>query len=86
MSQTNSPTYRAYAPPDGPAKTPADLADWATGELLAVPGAIYANARDLQALSGTMLAERVAGSPRFGVVQPGTLWLLAADVAAEVAA
>jgi hypothetical protein len=45
--------------------------------MLATPGAIYANSRDLPALSGTMLAARVAGSPRFGVVQPGTLWLLA---------
>ena len=70
-----SPTYRAFAPPGGPAKTPAALADWATGELLAMPGAIYANARDLLALRATMLAERVAGSPQFGVVQPGTLWL-----------
>jgi hypothetical protein len=82
MTQTNSPTYRAFAPPDGPAKTPAVLAAWATGELLATPGAIYANARDLPALAATMLAERVAGSPRYGVVQPGTLWLLAAEVAA----
>jgi hypothetical protein len=24
-----------------------------------------------------MLAERVSGSPRFGVVQPGTVWLAA---------
>jgi len=74
MSQP-SPTYRAFAPPGGPAKTPAALASWATGELLTLPGAIYANARDLLALRATMLAERVAGSPQFGVVQPGTLWL-----------
>ena len=81
MSQP-APSYRIYAPPDGPAKTPVVMAAWATGELLAIPGAIYANARDLPALNGTMLAERVKGSPKFGVVQPGTLWLLAAEVAA----
>lgn len=75
MSQINSPTYRAYCPSDGPAKTPAGLAAWATGELLATPGAIYANLRDLPALRATMLAERVVGSPQFGVVQPGTIWL-----------
>jgi hypothetical protein len=80
MSQTNSPTYRAYCPSDGPAKTAAELARWAAGELLAVPGAIYANARDLPALSGTMLAARIAGSPQFGVVQPGTVWLAAEAV------
>jgi len=77
MSQTAALTYRAFAPPDGPAKTPAALANWATGELLAIPGAIYANARDLPALSATMLAARIAGSPQFGVVQPGTVWLAA---------
>jgi hypothetical protein len=75
MSQSTAPTYRAFAPPDGPAKTPAVLANWAIGELLAIPGAIYVNARDLPALSATMLAARVAGSPQFGVVQPGTVWL-----------
>jgi len=74
MSQT---TYRAFAPPGGPAKTPTALAHWAAGELLSLPGAIYANARDLPALNATMLAARVAGSPQFGVVQPGTVWLAA---------
>jgi hypothetical protein len=72
MPQT---TYRAFCPPDGPAKTPAALAAWAAGELLAVPGAIYANVRDLPALRATMLAARLAGAPQYGVVQPGTLWL-----------
>jgi len=75
MSQP-SPTYRAFAPPDGPAKTPAALANWAAGELLSRPGAIYANARDLPALTATMLAARVAGSPQFGVIQPGTVWVM----------
>jgi hypothetical protein len=73
-------TYRAYCPSDGPAKTPAELASWAIGELLAVPGAIYANARDLPALNGTMLAARVAGAPQHGIVQPGTVWVAAEAV------
>jgi len=77
MSQIAAPTYRAFAPPGGPAKNPADLAHWAAGELLSLPGAIYANARDLPALRATFPAERVAGSPQFGVVQPGTVWLAA---------
>jgi hypothetical protein len=81
MTQATTISYRGYCPDSGPAKTAADLAHWATGAMLATPGAIYANSRDIPALSGTMLAARVAGSPRFGVVQPGTLWLLAAEVA-----
>ena len=72
MSQT---LYRAYCPADGPAKKPADLAAWAAGELLALPGLIWANHRDLPALRATMLAERIAGAPQHGVVQPGTIWL-----------
>jgi len=75
MSQAN----RWIAPPGGPAPTPAKLADWATAELLAVPGALLANRRDLPALQATMLAERVA-LPVHGVVQAGTLWLQEAPV------
>ena len=70
MSQTTTISYRAYCPDGGPAKTAAVLAHWATGDLLAVPGAIYANSRDIPALNGTMLAERVAGSPRLASCSP----------------
>ena len=70
MPQTN----RWISPPGGPAPTAAKLADWATGELLTLPGQILANVRDLPALQATMLAGRVA-LPQHGVVQAGTLWL-----------
>lgn len=72
-------SYRWFQPHSGPAKTATELAQWAAGELLATPGAIYANARDLPALKATMLAGRVE-LPQFGVVQAGTVWL--AEVAA----
>ena len=67
--------FRWISPPGGPAKTSADLAKWAADELLSVAGQILANARDLPALRGTMLAERCM-LPDTGVVQPGTLWLM----------
>lgn len=66
--------YRWLSPSDRPAKTAAELAAWATAELLSVPGPIYANCRDLPALQATMLAPRVA-LPAHGVVQAGTVWM-----------
>jgi hypothetical protein len=66
--------YRWIAPASGPTKTAAELARWAVGELIGVPGVILANSRDLPALRATMLAERLE-LPTHGVVQPGTLWI-----------
>jgi hypothetical protein len=67
-------SYRWYQPDSGPAKTGAELALWAPGVLLALPGIIYANQRDVIALRGTMLAGRVELPPH-GVVQAGTVWV-----------
>lgn len=76
MTQT---AYRWIAP-DGPAKTPAELATWAIRELLGIPGQIFANRRDLPDLQATMLAARVT-LPEQGVVQAGTLWIAAEEPA-----
>lgn len=72
--EQSTPPFRWIAPPRGPAATPADLALWASGELLGTTDVILVNPRDLSALSATMLANRVR-LPDAGVVQPGTLWL-----------
>lgn len=67
-------SYRWACPDGGPAKAD-DLAQWAVANLGDVP-AILCNERDLAALRGTLLAERVSlVEPRQGIVQPGTVWI-----------
>jgi hypothetical protein len=69
-----SQQMRWLAPPDGPTAKSEHLSQWAVGELAGEPGMIYANARDLDALRSTLLAERVT-LPERGIVQPGTVWV-----------
>lgn len=66
--------------PDGPipapAENPTDTAKFAVHTLADTTGSIIAHPRDVPALRGTLLAERiVTGGPATGLPQAGTLWL-----------
>lgn len=65
--------YRWVAPDGGPAATADKTAEFVTRDLPAA-SEILCNVRDLAALRGTLLGERV-GLPGGGVVQAGTVWI-----------
>lgn len=75
--------FRWVAPDGGPAATAGKLAEWASANLQDA-ALIMCNPRDLDALRGTLLGERVTLPGRTGIVQPGTLWVPAAASAEAV--